>query len=44
VTGPVLLLMADAQETLVLVIGSGVWRWADLQTPPGPHPLPSVRR
>lgn len=30
VTGPVLLIVPDAAGSMVLVVGSGAWRWADL--------------
>lgn len=30
VTGPLLIPIADERETILLAIGSGVWRWADL--------------
>jgi hypothetical protein len=42
VTGPVLLLLPDAGETLVLVVGSGAWRWRDLAM--APHPIREARR
>lgn len=29
-TGPVLLILNDAPETIVLALGSGTWRWSDL--------------
>ena len=30
VSGPVLLLVPDTDGAMVLVLGSGTWRWADL--------------
>ena len=32
VTGPVVLILPEAAGSLVVVVGSGTWRWADLAT------------
>ena len=40
-TGPVLVPIAEAGRTTMLAIGSGVWRWGDLLSPPN-CPMPGT--